>query len=304
MKRALIWDYIFLLRPSLLLPIWVFLFLGYFWGSGESILGITLSLPLRFWRVLISYSLLCSGVYVFNQIFDIESDKRNKKLFLLPEGIISIPTAWICFFILVGISFITGISLGRGYLILWLITAGMGILYSLPPFTFKGRPFLDLISNSLGYGLVTFLIGFGVISKTGLLHSLPYIFATGAVFLHTTIPDIEGDREMGEITTGVFLGVKRTSLFALLLLIIGLILSIYLKDPFAGIISLLSLPGFILAYLKTSDERSKRAYRIGVYGLGLLIALRFPPLLILGFLTLLALRIYYRYRFNLVYPTV
>ncbi len=304
MKRALIWDYIFLLRPSLLLPVWIFLFLGYFWGSGESIFGITLSLPLKFWRVLISYSLLCSGVYVFNQIFDIESDRRNKKLFLLPQGIISIPTAWICFSILVGISFITGISLGRGYLILWTITFGMGILYSLPPFTFKGRPFLDLTFNSLGYGFITFLIGFGTISKDGLLHSLPYIFATGAIFLHTTIPDIEGDREVGEITTGVFLGVFKTSIFALLLLLLAIFFSILFKDPFAGIISLVSIPGFILAIKRGSEEMSKKAYRIGVYGLGVLIALRFPPLLILSFLIFIALRIYYRYRFNLTYPTI
>lgn len=259
---------------------------------------------MRFWNSLISYSLLASAIYVFNQIFDIESDRRNKKLFLLPEGIISVSTAWVCFSILVGVSFITGIFIGKDYLILWVMSAGMGVLYSLPPLLLKGRPFLDLISNSFGYGLIAFLIGFGTISRDGLLHSLPYIFAIGAAFLHTTIPDIEGDRSMGEVTTGAFLGAFRTSLLAFILLLLAVFLSILLKDPFAGLISLISIPGFILAITKSSGERSKKAYRIGVYGLGLLIALRFPPLLLLGFLTLLTLRIYYRYRFNLSYPTL
>lgn len=305
--KAKPYDFFFLLRPTLLVPVWLFHFLGFFKASNGDFLHVVLKLPWSFYLSLLAYSLLIGGVYILNQIFDVESDRINRKLFLLPEGIISIKAAWILFFIVIAISNAISIRFGLTYMVLWFLSLLLGVLYSAPPFKFKGRPFLDVISNALGYGLINFLIGWASsyqLDKRALLFSLPYIFAVASVFLMTTIPDIEGDRRTNEITTGVKLGEKKTALLALIMLIVSLLIGLALRDFLVVLAAALTIPPFYLALYKTTDFFVKLSYRIAGFIFASLVAIHCPPFLILVFLTYWVVKLYYLRRFGLNYPSL
>lgn len=300
-------DFLFLLRPTLLVPVWTFLFLGYQFAQGEKTLSVTIFMPKVFWIVFFSYSLLMGATYILNQIWDRETDRINKKLFLLSEGIMPIYLAISWLFLALGVSLYLLSLIGGSYAILWAISLLMGFLYSTPPFKFKGRPFFDLLSNAIGYGFVNFLVGWNILSSIkgiSYLHSLPYIFMVGAVFLNTTVPDIPGDKASGEVTTGVFLGAKKTTFIAFLSIIVALIFGILLKDPFSAIASLVSIPFFYRAWQDPVDLKVKFSYRIGGGSLVLLVALRYVLFLALLIFTYLALKVYYKKRFGLDYPTL
>jgi 4-hydroxybenzoate polyprenyltransferase len=305
--RAKFYDYFFLLRPTLLLPVWIFLFLGYLRGGNYGFLKFVLSFPSSFWKVFFSYSLLMGGIYILNQIFDIESDRLNEKLFLLPKGIISIRRAWIALFITLLLSIILAIPIKGDYLIIWILSLILGVLYSAPPFKFKGKPFLDLLSNSIGYGFLNFLAGWissFPMRKEALLFSIPYVLAVGAVFLNTTIPDIPGDVETGEKTTGVIMGSRKTALLAFILLFLAFFSSLILRDYMVLLASTISLPPFFLAFRFNTDFFVKVAYRIGGGIFALIVAIHCPLFLILSILTLTLLKLYYRGRFGLNYPSL
>lgn len=82
-------DYIFVLRPVLMVPVWTILLLGHHQGSRYA--AFNRSLP---WLFMFS-TLFIGGVYLLNQIYDLESDRKNKKLFFLVEGYISKKNAWV-----------------------------------------------------------------------------------------------------------------------------------------------------------------------------------------------------------------
>ena len=217
-------DYLFLLRIPLLAPVWTILILGWISGNqyahfGGSFIGDnTGNSAINLWTILIGFSLIVASIYVVNQIVDIESDRINHKLFLLPNGIISVRTAWICAFLCAIIGIVT--SFFYDGVILFLFIAGLllGYLYNLPPFQLKNCAWGGVLANSLGHGMITFLVGWyaskiGTTIDTqvmvkGLLSSVAPALANGAVFLATTIPDADGDQLTGKKTFCVKYGEK------------------------------------------------------------------------------------------------
>jgi 4-hydroxybenzoate polyprenyltransferase len=247
------------------------------------------------------------GIYIINQIIDIESDRINKKLYLLPQGYIKVSHAWIETAILFIIAWGLAIPFSIQFKIILLLSMIFGLLYSIPPFKFKGRPFFDLFSNSFGYGVLAFSLGwvtYAYFSWLTLLHSLPYFFAVGAVFINTTIPDINGDKKTGEITTGVFLGAKKAYWLAVGFIFVSLILSIYLRDWICGVTASCALPLYIWAAIRRSLKICFISIRIGAPILALLVGIKFLWFIPLLALVFLSLRLYYKYRFNIIYPKV
>jgi 1,4-dihydroxy-2-naphthoate octaprenyltransferase len=181
----------------------------------------------------------------------------------------------------------------------------LGILYSLPPFKFKARPFLDLLSNAVGYGVVAFCVGwcsYGKFSKSALLYAIPYFWAVGGVFINTTIPDIEGDKKSKEITIAVFLGEKVAYFLAIGFIFVVLISGILLKDWIAQIAGGVALPLFILAGIKQRNKECFLSIRMGGAILALLVGIKFWWFLILLVGIVIGVRLYYKYKFNLTYP--
>lgn len=288
-----------LLRPSLFLPLWIFFLLGSYYAEGE--------ISIRAVVIFVLYTLLMGGVYIFNQIIDRESDRKNRKLFLLSGGHISIRNAYIEMGILFVLSIFGSLFFGVEIFVVFLISILMGITYSLPPIHTKGRPFLDIIWNASGYGLLAFFAGWltaGEASGVMLLISIPYFFAVASVFVNTTIPDIEGDREEGKITTGVFLGKKNTLLLAIFLDLAAIVISYLLKDNICLIAAGLAFPIFLIAYLKQTKKTILFSFR-AIPGILAIMVFVITPIVIPLFVFIIGVqRIYYRRKFNIEYPAI
>ena len=306
--RGFTWlaDRFFLTRPTLYLPGWVAFFAGAFWGLGLPVFGATWSMPRGFWLAIASYTLLMAPFYILNQIQDAESDRLNKKLFLIPEGIVSVRSAKVQAWLL----FLGSAALlpwtSRDFALVWLLSVALAWLYNGPP-AMKGNFLMSVTLNATGYGAVAFWAGWASVSPLSaeaLLRAVPYVLGVAASALNTMIPDIPGDRAAGQRTVATELGPRRTAWLALAADLGALGSGLWLRDPWISTAALLGAPLFLRAALNPSDPAVKASYRLGSAGLGALLALRFPPLLLGAIAVLGASRLYYSRRFGLKYPSI
>lgn len=294
-------DYLFLIRPVLMPPVWTILLLGHRRSShlfGEN------NLP---GLALLLITFLVGAVYILNQIFDIESDRQNQKLFFLARGYISKRSA--CFemmllnFLSVIPAFIISLELG----LLFALGMVFGFLYSVPPFSFKNRPSGGLMLNAFAHGNLAFLIGWSMnhsLSMRSLLFSLPYMFAVAAIYLNTTIPDIGGDRRAGKITLAVKWGKEKVIILSTILVAVAIVLSFLVKDVPFLIASFLSFPFFIFSAFSKKEREIILATKVSILLLSIAAGIFYPwyfVILIFGFV---GTRLYYKARFNLDYPTL
>ncbi|MFP4012706.1 MAG: UbiA family prenyltransferase [Chitinispirillaceae bacterium] len=310
-------DIFFLLRIPLLAPVWTILILGWIVGNPDLSIGDLLysgqSSPL--WHALFGFSLLVASIYVVNQISDIESDRINRKLFLLPHGYVSVRTAWILAFFCAATGLFLASLLGPWMTVLFGAGLLLGVFYNLPPFSLKNRALSGVLANSLGHGLITFLVGwlaakgdqnltFSLFS-TGLTSSLAPALANGAVFLATTIPDAEGDSRTGKKTFCVAYGPKATALTASLFCALALLSSFFMESHFwvMAVPSLISLGFFINSALTTRIESAYIAFKWPVFLLSVFVTLFVPTYGILILITFISSRLYYKWRFGIEYPS-
>jgi 4-hydroxybenzoate polyprenyltransferase len=190
--RAL--DALFALRPMVLVPAWSFFLLGYGASPPAS--------HFPSWRFLL-FTLAMIGVHLANQVADRETDRINDKAYFLQRGIFStreyVVAAAACLAIGLGLAWVR-----RESPALLSMAVALGLAYSVPPLRFSARPGLDLVANALGYGVVAPLLGAG--GGLTLAFLACTACAVGAVFTHTTLLDLEGDRRTGKRTVGVALG--------------------------------------------------------------------------------------------------
>jgi chlorophyll synthase len=255
------------------------------------------------------YSALMSGIYILNQVTDRETDRINKKLFLLSENIIPVRFALLemTILFLFALSFSIYFFQLSLFTLLIFLSLLMGVFYSAPPFKLKGRPLFDLLWNSLGFGFLNFSVGWLATARFSpgmIYHSLPYVLSVGGVFLNTTIPDISGDEKAGDRTTGVLLGRRKTGLLSSLFLFFALVSSLVVRDPVCFIASSIALPLFLFAVLKDEVRFYLISIRIGAPLLVIFTAFLYPYYLLLLIITFISLKFYYKKRFSLSYPSL
>ena len=310
MKHSNVFDYIFLLRPSIMIALWTFYFAGVFIAyrvNGDAIMFNMSNIP-RILSLLLLYSFLMGAVYVINQIVDVDTDRINNKLHILPHGIISLANAKIYAAALTLISLI-GIWAAAEFSItvkiLFMMSFVLGYMYSVPPFKLKRRPFADLFDNVIGYGLIAVIIGFESTGNSFQLHylkfTLPYLFSMGAVFINTTLMDYEGDKAVNALTTGVFLGFRNAAILSLILMMMSLASAVIIKDIPIIIAAGISLPLYLFALIKNNIKAVKISVQLSAPILSLILSIIFPYFLLMNILTLTAMRVYYKQRFNIRY---
>lgn len=314
-------DYIAIARPLLLIPVWTMVLLGYYKGVSSNIFTLITfpfigSIPFILYpdgKILITlflYSLLMSAVYIANQITDSKTDEINAKLYLIAGGYVrkNILNIQIVVLFLASV-IIAFFKFQRTYFYLIILSIILGILYSARPIRLKGKPFLDLLTNALGFGIVAFAVGWesgNKISINTFVNSLPYFFCISAAFINTTIPDMEGDICIGDLTTGAFLGVRRSCILSTILVGIVPFISLISKDFISLIASLVSLPFFVYMTIKNWNEKKLSSIilttKISILILSILIAILIPFYFILLVLAVLFVKLYYQIRFNVNYP--
>ncbi len=310
MLRKLV-DFVFLTRPTLILPGWGFYVLGYLhvvgrMGDLRPVLNVP-SLP-EFWYGFLSATFISAYIYVLNQIYDRESDRLNRKLFLIADGHIGVGEAGAFALLLLLLSFVFGALVGTDFLLLLIAGAVVGTLYSLPPFRFKGRPFLDMLSNALGYAVLNVSAGYvagGGNLTDSLSITVPYFFAVSALYLNTTVPDIPGDRRAGLITTGVLLGERVTATLGAFFVLLTVLFSLWPSfNPMMAVVGAVSLPFYIWGAVRGDEFSIKLAYRVSGVAFVLALIVKYPPFLLPALTVFVALKLYYHLRFNLDYPSL
>ena len=300
-------DYVAVLRPTLLFPVWTLVLLGYHYGR-TSIETPKPPQPLQLWATLSLYTLLMGAVYIINQIADKETDAANDKLYLVAQGYVKLQILQWQIAILITLSILLSLLVfweNPAYLTLILLSIILGFTYSVRPFRLKGVPIVDLCANALGYGSIAFLIGWLTIAPIGIeaiWRSLPYLLSVAAAFVNTTLPDIKGDSLGDDRTTGVWLGKKLACRLSLVLLIAAIVSSIFLKDWIAGAAGVVCLPIFVYMNFRPMQNVIVWSTRVGILILSLCAGVLFPLYLLWFGIVLFGTRWYYTTRFGIRYP--
>ncbi len=256
---------------------------------------------------LAAYTLLMSALYILNQVIDMKSDAINEKHLLLAEGLMPVKNALLFLVLFLLSAAIISLKLPTLTRMFMAVSLILGILYSLPPFIIKARPLLDLAVNGAGYGFLNFVIGWLAdkpYDASVILQSLPYVFAVAAIFVNTTILDIEGDRKCRYLTTGVLLGPRTAAWLALILIMLAGVASVYVRDWICLIPAAAAFPLFALGAATNRLKFITLSIRIGGPLLILAVGILFPYYLAAVLAIFLFLRIYYKKRFGISYPSL
>ncbi len=307
-------DSLFLFRPTLMIPVWTILMLGWITGAKHDLFTSFTPGNTEFWLLFVAFTAVVGYIYILNQIADIEGDRKNNKLFILPGGHLPIWYAWT---LAIG-SALTGVVIA----LLWLDTVSLvllilgiilGYFYSFSSSPLKDRPWGGLWGNWFGHGVVTYYVGwyganYGCAPEQlidGVLFAFSAGFANGAVYLTSTIPDVDGDKEVGKRTFAVVYGDKKTARTAAVFVTISAFLALLL--PYNGWIMI--FPAFFSTILfwkfavKAESAHSFKTFRWPVLFLSAMTTLYIPIYALLVFLIVGISHIYYKKRFNLKYPS-
>ena len=298
-------DYFFVLRPTLFFPVWTVYLANYHPNSAFE--GATLQTAEAFNPVIIGVllTMLMGSTFIINQIKDVVSDQKNKKLFIIADGYIkrnkAIVEAVALFLLSLIIAFSLDYKIGLIFCCIFFVT---GILYNLKPFEWKDKPFFGIVANFLG-GITVACAGCissGVSDWKFLVTAIPYGLGLLAVYFLTTLADIEGDAEAGKITIGVKYGFSITIFLALIFEILTVAMSFYLKDYVLFFPALLSLPLFVTTAITQKLDDALRTIKFSVLFTSIAVCIKFPYYLVLIVFLFYFSKWYYKNRFNLDYP--
>lgn len=294
-------DFVFVLRPLILIPAWSFFLIGAA-QSSESGLPAGSFPPVT---VLKSLTAILIVAYLINQIFDKDADRRNNKIFYLANGIFS---EWMllviagAFFVAASVTFQAAENFQRGPLVLALFLA---LVYSLPPIRLCARPVLDVGANAVGYGGIAFVLGHTVFNpslREALVGSIPYVLMVGATFLHTTILDVEGDRDSGKVSTAVWIGAKRSAILGVGLHAAAVVVAALSGHMMALATTGVGLPISVYASVRTNKRTSSALVQSSILIVTVTAVVAWPAYLGIVLPLVLLARYYYKRRFGITYP--
>lgn len=302
-------DYIFVMRPTLFFPVWTVFLGGYhaktIFDPGNALETAKTVHSSLIFVIVILLSLMMGAIFIFNQITDIETDRKNNKLFFIANNIIAKKNATteaiLLSIIALGFAFIIDYKSG---LIFILIFISCGIIYSFKPFSWKDKPVLGIIANFLGGWSVAACgwIAAGASNWMFVLHAIPYAVGLVAVYFLTTLPDIPGDRSAQKITFGVRYGQKVTIYWAVVFELATVVLAFLLNDYILFLPALAAFPLFIIAAARQNMNDILRAIKFTVLFASLAVCVKYPLYLAVIVFVFFFSKWYYRRRFDLEYP--
>jgi 4-hydroxybenzoate polyprenyltransferase len=301
-------DYFFIFRPTLFFPIWIITLSGLVAGRFFNGDPVWWSFHVN-WRNLLAFffiTLTTGATFILNQLQDVESDKINKKLFLISEQYVREEVAQKIALVSIGVSLV-GISIVNVKLLPLIIVLLIfcGYLYNYQPFQWKNKPILGIVVNYIG-GLCLFLCGWVMANNfqwMALKYSIPYLLAWTSIAILTTIPDRTGDQNSDKVTISVRLKNRTTTIISFGFLIISFGLSLYFQDPIISLPILLTIPLFLVTIYKPTIAWILRTIRYPILFLALMLCCEFPLFFIVILINFYLCKVYYVYRFGLNYPT-
>jgi len=127
--------------------------------------------------------------------------------------------------------------------------------------------------------------------------------AVGAVYLYTTLLDIESDLLTNKITFGVKYGVEVTVVAGAVLVMIAVALSWWLDDMLMFYPALVSAPFFIVAAVRKKMDDIQRAIKLPILFLAIAVCVEvIEYFFVLAFVYFFS-KWYYQKRFGIEYPS-
>lgn len=302
-------DYFFVLRPMLFFPGWSTLIAGYLIHSKSDLYFTFAQIRsidyLELTGLLILFAAAMGGSFLLNQLQDIESDLKNKKLFLLSEKYISPKAAWIETLILLVIALIFAYKIGTFVLAstaLFIFITGYA--YNFKPLQLKNFPIGSLIANAI-MGWLAFALGWFTVNEdltSFLKDSLPYLLFNTSLYLFTTLPDIKGDRISKKKTLAVIYGIKPVINLAALLYLLSIAGAFYAKDYWALMFILPALPFYLFTLADKRVELTTKTTKFAILFFAVAVCLKIPFYFVLMITMFMATRWYFQKRFNYDYP--
>lgn len=306
-------DAFFLTRPVLWVPVWGFSAFGYWCARWDgSFRGALFAWNPQSWYSffwMFWFSASVGAVYILNQIADARVDAMNEGFPLLLHTTITKSQA-LCIALGAGLIAVALLHFKDDRLSLCAAAAlVVGSVYSFKPFLFSGRPFLDFLTNALGYGGIAFGVGWvlggrALWSPHFIAAAAPYFFLMCAGSISSTLPDYVGDRDGGKRTTAVAFGIGAAHGLATLLLVLAAVLALPRMDWIALTSAIVSLPIYLLYALSGTPRAMEATYKIGG-GITMFLAALIYPVMILPALGMFAATwLYFRYRHGVNYPSL
>lgn len=308
-------DFLFLMRPIVLVSVWGFSIFGYRCGllhKNESVHPIVWGkehvVPFLY---MILFSISVGAVFVLNQIADFSVDAHNDGFPLLVKGKIGMKTARQYAVILIAASILLPLISTIPVIAVFSVgSLALGIMYCFKPFYFTGRPFFDFLANAVGYALIAFGVGWYLYTKESLvrmdfvLAALPYFFLMCAGSISSTLPDYSGDKVENKRTTAVTFGITPAHSIASLFLVSAGITAWYSHDIIPVIVSISAVPFYGIFFFCKSQTIMEATYKIGG-GISMVLAgILFPLLIPAALIVMFGTRIYFRHRYGVSYPSL
>ncbi len=296
-------DFFFAARPMLHLPIW-------------SIYLVTLSCKQEAtgggfgWShvgLMVGLSLLAAGAYYINQVYDYDSDRINRKLGFLQEGLLSKRGLTVAYLVVSVAAAVCALLYSFVIFAVFLQLFALGYLYSAPPVRFKDRPITGLLANAYGFG---FLVPFAIAPEFSLRDAglfgwdkpVYFFLAVAAIYLLTTLPDRKGDEAIGKRTIGVVLRPTIVKLLAFLSMVLAAYVAVRSQRNFLILLALVSSLPMLVTLFVQLERLELFATKLPILLLTLLAGYFYPGYLVFIIVLLISCRIYYKRRFGLVYP--
>ena len=183
----------------------------------------------------------------------------------------------------------------------------LGYAYSAPPFRLKDRPFSSLVVNAYTFG---FLVPLTVMPEftlhnAGLLgwdNPIYFFLTVAAMYVLTTLPDREGDHTTGKRTVAVLIHPRLVMLLAFLLILLGAYVADRSQQNLLTLVALVSTLPVLAALCVRRQKLYLFAVKLPILLLTLVAGYFYPGYLLFVVVLIVFSRIYYKRRFNLVYP--
>lgn len=298
-----LFDYFFAARPLLHLPVWsVYLVSLHHYHSslGESF-------NLWHFGTMVCLSLMATGAFYVNQIFDYESDLLNDKLGFLQRELTS-PRGFIAAYLifgLIGSAFAAVVS--KLLLLIFLQGFVFAWFYSALPFKLKDRPIAGMMANAWCFG---FLIPLTILparclhfySRLDWLWPGYFFLTVAAVHIMTTLPDRAGDAATEKRTLAVALPPVLAKALALIFMLASAALAWWGEQPGLLYLSLFSSLPLMACLVLNSARLELLAAKLPLLLLTLLAGYYYPGYLLFVVALFVACRIYFLKMFGIVYP--
>lgn len=301
---AKLFDPVFLTRPTLMYPVWTFFLAGY-WSadrlSETSRAGITGAVLIG-----IGVTMIMAAVYILNQTQDIETDRINRKLFLICDGHVTLSSAYLeaALLTFTGL-FFAFMADARAGLLLFLLFVLAAWLYSYPPASWKDKPVASVLVNGAG-GMLIASLGWVAAGGEGLipLRTIVHFGGYAAVAFNTMLPDIEGDRAAGKITFAVRYGLRKTVLWALITMSLTTGFAAVFQEWILFWPGLIMIPFYVYALSRKDIGDVIRATKYSVFAVAVSVCVVFPWFILPVLVVFLMSKWYYKARFGLDYPNL